>query len=153
MEKGLGQFFLCFDNELTDRQDGCLIPRPVPLNQGQFPIPHERLLYPPLAFGSRDHARSDVSGLSHHARRAGRALGARDDGGPNGDRWRRQWWAAAWARWTRRRSRKMRRDTAFDKPVVVKPIYNGWVLWPRERAVSKSEFYKRGEDTLGSEPD
>lgn len=38
----------------------------------------------------------------------------------------------------------------FDKPVVV--AYLQWLgAWPRERVISKSEFYKRGEDTMGSE--
>ena len=40
-------------------------------------------------------------------------------------------------------------EYGFDKPVVV--AYLQWLgLWSRERVVSKSEFYKRGEDTLGS---
>ena len=38
----------------------------------------------------------------------------------------------------------------FDKPVVV--AYLQWIgAWPRERVVSKSEFYERGEDTIGSD--
>ena len=40
-------------------------------------------------------------------------------------------------------------EYGFDKPVVV--AYLQWLgLWSRERGISKSEFYKRGEDTLGS---
>ena len=41
-------------------------------------------------------------------------------------------------------------EYGFDKPVVV--AYLQWLgLWPRERAVSKSEFFDRGEDSLDSE--
>ncbi|MGJ8724378.1 MAG: ABC transporter permease subunit [Roseibacillus sp.] len=40
-------------------------------------------------------------------------------------------------------------EYGFDKPVVV--AYLQWLgLWSRERVVSKSEFYERGEDTMGS---
>ena len=41
-------------------------------------------------------------------------------------------------------------EYGFDKPVGV--AYLQWLgLWRRERAISKSEFYERGEDTLGSD--
>lgn len=40
-------------------------------------------------------------------------------------------------------------EYGFDKPVVI--AYLQWLgLWSRERVISKSEFYERGEDTLGS---
>lgn len=41
-------------------------------------------------------------------------------------------------------------EFGYDKPVGI--AYLQWLgLWPRERAISKSEFYKRGEDSMGSE--
>ncbi|MBK1835527.1 ABC transporter permease [Roseibacillus ishigakijimensis] len=41
-------------------------------------------------------------------------------------------------------------EYGYDKPVVV--AYLQWLgLWQRERALSKSEFYQRGEDSLGSD--
>ncbi len=41
-------------------------------------------------------------------------------------------------------------EFGYDKPVFV--AYLQWLgLWSRERAISKSEYYQRGEDSLGSE--
>lgn len=41
-------------------------------------------------------------------------------------------------------------EFGYDKPVVI--AYLQWLgLWSRERSISKSEFYERGEDSLGSD--
>lgn len=41
-------------------------------------------------------------------------------------------------------------EFGYDKPMVV--AYLQWLgLWSRERSISKSEYYERGEDSLGSE--
>lgn len=41
-------------------------------------------------------------------------------------------------------------EFGYDKPVGI--AYLQWLgLWSRERAISKSEFYERGEDSLGSD--
>ena len=41
-------------------------------------------------------------------------------------------------------------EFGYDKPTVV--AYLQWLgLWSRERSISKSEFYERGEDSLGSD--
>lgn len=41
-------------------------------------------------------------------------------------------------------------EYGYDKPVLV--AYFQWLgLWPRERLISKGEFYARGEDTMGAD--
>ena len=148
MKSGLGQYFLRFRSELTDRQDGCLIRSVVPLNQVAFSSRMKdyfirRLLLVPVTMLGVTFlvfliTRAAPGGpLEQAMMQSQAATEGGGSGGKQGGTLDEEAIEASEERY------------GFDKSVVV--AYLQWLgLWNRERVVSKSEFFERGEDTIGS---